>query len=180
MKEYILEVKKIIPQSFCKKIISYFDNNYQDAETFGGLNKNVRNCLTRNMLESKSLGQKICLNATREKIFESVFHYQSKFGVSISKISQLDLLKYEKNDFKAGYNFHEDFGDSATERHLSISICLNNEYKGGEFVFDFPNEKMTIPQNVGDAIIFPSNFMFPHQVNKITEGTRYALIAWVI
>ena len=52
--------------------------------------------------------------------------------------------------------------------------------KGGEFVFDLPQNKIQYPQNVGDAIIFPSNFMFPHQVNQITEGTRYALIAWVI
>jgi hypothetical protein len=48
MKEYILEVKKIVPQTFCKKIISYFDNNYIDAETVGtGVNKDVRNCVTR-------------------------------------------------------------------------------------------------------------------------------------
>jgi hypothetical protein len=71
MKEYILEIKKIIPQSFCKKIISYFDNDYQDAGTTGsGVNKNIRNCLTRSLFETKSFGQKICLNAVKEKIFD--------------------------------------------------------------------------------------------------------------
>ena len=35
MKQYILEVKKIIPQTFCKKIITYFNNNYNDAGTVG-------------------------------------------------------------------------------------------------------------------------------------------------
>jgi len=180
MKEYILEVKKIIPESLCKKIIAYFDNNYIDAETFGGMNKDVRNCLTRSVLNPTSFGQTICSNAIKEKIFECVSHYKTKHKVDINRISQLDLLKYEKNNFSAGYNFHEDFGDRAMERHLSISICLNNEYEGGEFVFDLPNEKMAVPQNVGDAVIFPSNFMFPHQVNKITKGTRYALIGWVI
>ena len=181
MKEYILEVKKIIPQVICKKIISYFDNNYRDAETTGsGINKNIRNCLTRSLLEPKSLGEKICLNAVEEKIFDCVKHYKSQYDVDIEKISQLDILRYDANEFKAGYDFHQDFGSKVTERHLSISICLNNEYEGGEFVFNIPEGYHTIPQNVGDAVIFPSNFMFPHQVNKVTKGTRYALIGWVI
>ena len=181
MKEYILEVKKIVPQTFCKKIISYFDNNYIDAETVGtGVNKDVRNCVTRSLLETKSFGEKICLNAIKEKIFHCVDHYKKKHDIRINKISQLDLLKYDANEFKAGYDFHQDFGSKVTERHLSISICLNNEYEGGEFVFDISEGHYTVPQNVGDAVIFPSNFMFPHQVNKVTKGTRYALIGWVI
>jgi len=181
MKEYILEVKKIIPETFCKKIISYFDNNYNDAGTTGeGVNKNIRNCLTRSLLEPKSFGEKICLNAVKEKIFECVKHYKNKHNVDIEKISQLDILRYDSNEFKAGYNFHHDFGNNVMERHLSISICLNNEYEGGEFVFDIPEGYYTVPQNIGDAVIFPSNFMFPHQVNKVTKGTRYALIGWVI
>jgi predicted 2-oxoglutarate/Fe(II)-dependent dioxygenase YbiX len=181
MKEYILEVKKIIPQTFCKKIISYFDNNYQDAGTTGeGVNKDIRNCLTRSLFDTKSLGEKICLNAVEEKIFQCVNHYKKKHNIQIDKISQLDILRYDTNEHKAGYNFHKDFGSKVTERHLSISICLNNEYEGGEFVFDIPEGHYVVPQNVGDAVIFPSNFMFPHQVNKVTKGTRYALIGWVI
>jgi hypothetical protein len=136
MKEYILEVKKIIPQTFCKKIISYFDNDYNDARTIGGLDKNLRNCLTRNLFKIKSLGEKICLNAVKEKIFHCVDHYKNKHDIHINKISQLDILRYDANEFKVGYDFHEDFGHKAEKRHLSISICLNNEYEGGEFVFN--------------------------------------------
>jgi len=181
MKEYILEVKKIIPQNFCKTIIEYFDNNYGDASTVGiGVNKNIRNCLTRSILQTKSLGEKICSNAVKEKIFQCVDHYKNKHDIHIDKISQLDILRYDANEYKAGYKFHNDFGNNCLERHLSISICLNNEYEGGEFVFNLPSGLHTVPQNVGDAIIFPSNFMFPHQVNKITKGIRYALIGWVI
>ena len=116
----------------------------------------------------------------KEKVFQCVDHYKNKNNIHINEISQLDLLKYDANEFKAGYDFHNDFGRKVSQRHLSISICLNNKYEGGEFVFDIPEGHYTIPQNVGDAVIFPSNFMFPHQVNKITKGTRYALIAWVI
>ena len=158
MKEYILEVRKIIPKFLCKKIITYFDNEYEDAGTLGGTDKNIRNCLTRTLLDPKSFGQKLCTAATQEKIYECVQH----------------------NKHDAGYKFHTDFGLKVQERHLSISICLNNEYSGGEFVFNLPTGKHVVPQNEGDAVIFPSNFMFSHQVNKVSEGTRYALIGWVI
>jgi predicted 2-oxoglutarate/Fe(II)-dependent dioxygenase YbiX len=180
MNDYILEIKKVIPKVLCQKIIRYFDHDYDDASTVGGLNKNIRNCLTKSLLEPKTFGEKICSNAVKEKVFECVSHYKKQYGVHITRISQLDLLKYEANSFDAGYKFHEDFGDKATERHLSISICLNNEYYGGEFVFNINKQELTYPQNIGDAIVFPSNFMFPHQVNKVTKGTRYALIGWVI
>jgi len=178
MKEYILEIKKAIPSIFCEKIINYFDHSYNDALTVGSpdVNKNVRNCVTRSILETKTFGEKICSNAIKEKIFTCVSAYKNRYDIDISRISQLDILKYEFNEYKAGYDFHQDFGDKVSERHLSISICLNNEYEGGEFVFDLPSGKYVVPQNIGDAVIFPSNFMFPHQVNKITKGIRYALI----
>ena len=181
MQEYILQVQKIIPSNLCKKIINYFDKDYEEALTTGfGANKNVRNCITRTVLETKTFGEKICSNAIQEKIFQCTEHYKKKFDVNIHKISQLDLLKYEANEHEAGYNFHQDFGKGCTERSLSISICLNNNYEGGEFVFDLPSGHYVLPQNEGDAVIFPSNFMFPHQVNKITKGTRFALIGWVL
>ena len=180
MKEYILEVRKIISPEICKKIINYFDNNYNDASTTGGMNKNVRNCLTRSILDTKTFGEQLCCNFVKQKIHDCVVHYKKKFELNIDRISQLDILKYESNSYSAGYTFHTDFGFNCSERHLSISICLNNEYEGGEFVFNLSNGEHIAPQNIGDAVIFPSNFMFPHQVNKVTKGTRYALIGWVI
>ena len=181
MKEYILEVKKALSSEDCNKIISYFDKDYNDAGTLGnGVNKNIRNCITTS-LEPKSFGQTIVHNYVKSKIFEIFEKYKEKNSYAdIKRISQLDLLKYESNDFNAGYKFHVDFGDKVTERAFSISICLNNNFFGGEFMFDLPEGQIQIPQNEGDAIIFPSNFMFPHQVNKVLKGTRYALIRWVV
>jgi len=92
---------------------------------------------------------------------------------------QIDFLKYEKNKIKTGYSWHADTGRHCGERACTISISLNNEYMGGSFRIMVDNEEVSYTQNVGDCLMFPSNFMFPHQVNKITSGTRYALIGWV-
>jgi predicted 2-oxoglutarate/Fe(II)-dependent dioxygenase YbiX len=30
----------------------------------------------------------------------------------------------------------------------------------------------------GDILLFPSNFMFPHEVKEITKGIRYSFVSW--
>jgi len=181
MNNYIQEFNKVIPTQICKKIIQYFENDFEDASTTGGMNKNVRNCLTRSILDPKTFGQRFVSNYVKSVFFNIAKTYQKKHSFfEFDQISQLDLLKYESNNYKVGYDFHKDFGLNCTERHISISVNLNNNFKGGEFVFNLNNELITYCQNEGDGLVFPSNFMFPHKVNQITEGTRYALIGWII
>ena len=59
---------------------------------------------------------------------------------------------------------------------LSVLGVFNDDYKGGEFMIlnDYEINLMA-----GDIIIFPSNFMYPHYVKPVTEGTRYSYISWV-
>ena len=32
----------------------------------------------------------------------------------------------------------------------------------------------------GSGIIFPSNFMFPHEVKPVTKGERWSLVSWLM
>lgn len=184
MKDYILEFKKLIPANICEKIIKYYDNNYSDAGTVDDkkivtVDKDVRNCIQRPLTNPSSFGERIVTNYIYSKFHTVMDLYRKKHPYSMTtKVSQLDILKYEANKYKAGYKYHVDYGSSSMKRSLSISICLNNNFQGGEFKFTFKNEEYQYPQNVGDCIVFPSNFMFPHQVNQVTEGTRFALIGW--
>lgn len=187
MKNYILEKKKLFSPTLCKKIIEYFNNDLHQAGTVGDggkdyYSKKIRNCQTKSLIDnSNSFGKKLVLNTVHEKIIKVCNLYSEKFPhCNIEKISQIDLLKYEANDYKVGYHWHVDFGGTCNERHLSISINLNNDFQGGEFLFDLPEGVHECVQNTGDAIVFPSNFMFPHQVNPINQGVRYAIIAWAL
>jgi predicted 2-oxoglutarate/Fe(II)-dependent dioxygenase YbiX len=182
VKKYIKEIRKVIPSKVCQKIIKYFGNAFDDAATVGGVDKNVRNCVTTTLLQPKSFGQRIVSNYVQSIFYQIADSYSKEHrSFQFQRISQLDLLKYETNQYKVGYDFHEDFGNKATERHISISLNLNDAFEGGEFVFSLSDNSLEqYIQGTGDAIVFPSNFIFPHRVNKITKGTRYALIGWVI
>jgi predicted 2-oxoglutarate/Fe(II)-dependent dioxygenase YbiX len=58
---------------------------------------------------------------------------------------------------------------------ISIIGALNDNYEGGELIF-FDNHKIDL--KAGDVVVFPSNFLYPHRVDKVTKGTRYSYAAW--
>jgi predicted 2-oxoglutarate/Fe(II)-dependent dioxygenase YbiX len=185
VQNYILEIRKFLQKPVCEKILAYYEEDYQDAkitDTNSPVKKNIRNCEVVNLLESKrSFGKNLLLNYLQKELFRAAEIYKSKSNYfSVKNINQIDLLRYNANQHDAGYRFHVDQGTFAIERVLSVSICLNNEFIGGEFVFDLEGKQVCYPQNVGDLIMFPSNFLFPHQVNKVQKGTRYALISWLV
>lgn len=58
---------------------------------------------------------------------------------------------------------------------LSIIGMLNNDYEGGKLIFYDKEYKL----KKGEIIVFPSNFLYPHKVTKITKGERYSFVVWV-
>jgi len=59
---------------------------------------------------------------------------------------------------------------------LSIITALNDHYSGGEIIMC---EKYKYKLKTVETLIFPSNFLYPHTIKKITKGIRYSMVAWV-
>lgn len=58
---------------------------------------------------------------------------------------------------------------------LSVLSVIEHTGTGGEFVVC--NNEYKLKQ--GDTIVFPSNFLFPHSVNDVLDGTRISVINWI-
>ena len=58
---------------------------------------------------------------------------------------------------------------------LTILGSLNDGYEGGEFWMTGLQE---VKMRAGDIVLFPSNFMYPHEVKEVTKGERYTFVAW--
>jgi len=88
------------------------------------------------------------------------------------------VIKYTPEDY---FRLHHDhYAETLNNsRLLTVCIYLNDDYEGGEL--DFPsagiNKEYTF--DVGDAIVFPSNWMFYHGVKPITSGERYVVVIWM-
>lgn len=58
---------------------------------------------------------------------------------------------------------------------LTVLGSLNEDYEGGEFMLC--GEKIEL--KTGDVIVFPSNFLYPHEVKPVKSGVRYSFVSWV-
>lgn len=58
---------------------------------------------------------------------------------------------------------------------LTVLGALNDDYEGGEFMM-FGDRRIHLP--AGAVMVFPSNFMFPHEVKPVKSGIRYSYVSW--
>ena len=184
LKDYILVLEDIIPEELCDSILNEYENSNEWLNSVIGskndVNKKIRNCTSIGI----SLNETIEKNKdVRKKIDDDIFtcaknsikEYNKKFKQAhISKDSGYQLLKYEKGGF---YTQHV---DSFTEipRTISCSFTLNDNFKGGEF--SFFNNTLVYSLKKRSAIMFPSNFLYPHSVLPVINETRYSIVTWFI
>ena len=73
-------------------------------------------------------------------------------------------------------NIHHSHGQQYGYPQVTVLLYLNDDYEGGEF---YVAGKMFEPIR-GSAIIFPSNFMFPHEAKTVTKGMRWSIVTWLM
>lgn len=57
---------------------------------------------------------------------------------------------------------------------LSFVGLFNDDFEGGDFIL--AGKKIDL--KAGDVVVFPSIFIYPHQVTTVTKGTRYSWVMW--
>lgn len=63
---------------------------------------------------------------------------------------------------------------------LSTIVTLNDNFKGGELLFNLKseNKKIAYKLNKGSVIIWPSTFLYEHEVTPVIEGERISMVTW--
>jgi hypothetical protein len=61
-------------------------------------------------------------------------------------------------------------------RHVSALLYLNDDFEGGEIVFDA--QQIEIRPEPGMLVAFPSSFEYPHEVRPVTRGRRISMPFW--
>jgi predicted 2-oxoglutarate/Fe(II)-dependent dioxygenase YbiX len=182
LKDYIVVIDNIITNKLCDAIINEFSSEeYVDAVVGTGLvitnTRNVKEiCISLQSVIEKNLNIRRQLDGYLYlSAVEAVKQYKDKFPLCvIQEDSGYELLKYEKGQFYVQHT------DSFRERPraVSCSFILNDDYEGGEFAFFDRELKYKLKK--GSCIMFPSNFMYPHEIMPVTSGTRYSIITWFV
>jgi hypothetical protein len=108
------------------------------------------------------------------QLFYSAFvQYITEHGAPIphpKKMEELRMKRYTGDDHFA---MHTDVTDHATaRRYLAGILYLNDNVEGGEI--HFPVQDLTVKPKMGDFLIFPPLWCFPHEARP-TMDVKYII-----
>jgi predicted 2-oxoglutarate/Fe(II)-dependent dioxygenase YbiX len=164
LQDFIVTVPGVFSPDQCKRLIAENNPSVKRALVAGNKVHESRTCSQIVVPPSHEIDN---------GVVGAMLEYRKAFpNCKVSAVTSYVFLKYETGQF---YKQHVDsFPDKP--RLMTISIALNDDFEGGEWAwFD---RAVTKRFRTGDAVLFPSNFMFPHEITSVTKGVRYALITW--
>jgi len=185
VKDFVKIYDDVLPLKTLSSLLKVINTlNFEQALVGGGENSRLdtkirkTECYHISQLHSKSLTD-IHWAALLKHAFTNILEeYKKELNLQdiFFNIVDIGILKYKKSFH---YTWHTDNSPS-NPRTLSLIMILNNDYKGGELCFknvDNSGEKEIeiIPNRL---VVWPSNFMYPHMVKPVKEGTRYTIVAW--
>jgi len=98
------------------------------------------------------------------------------------------MIQFTKYEVGGHYTWHRDTKIDISKtggatRKISITINLNDDYEGGELQIDSEDHYWNktprkVRSGLGSIAVFPSDTY--HRVTKVTKGTRYSLVVWVM
>ena len=165
--------------SFCKNIIQQGDNKtLEQAKITDGNSNNRKSKIT--WINNQELISQITPIINQSNT-------DSNWNFLLREFEPLQYTTYNKNDH---YDWHIDSHakpyDNGLIRKLSFTVCLNEDYTGGNFELSIPHPvskktkhfKFTKVFKPGTIIIFPS-FVW-HKVHPVLSGVRKVLVGWVV
>jgi predicted 2-oxoglutarate/Fe(II)-dependent dioxygenase YbiX len=181
--DYIVTFDGVITDALCDAVLEEFNDETEWQKTVVGsgvVDDKIRTAETIVVSYPHVIEKNSKVRAKLDKyIFASaglaIKKYNEKFPLAlIEEDSGYELLRYKEEQF---YTTHTD-SFKARPRTVSCSFILNDNYEGGEFAF-FDRE-LVYKLKKGSCIMFPSNFMYPHEIMPVTSGKRYSIITWFV
>jgi len=114
------------------------------------------------------------------KMLEDAEYFNNRwYNFDLNGCQALQYTEYlEGGEYKGHMDLHLDT-ETPLERKLSLSLLLSspNLVEGGSLQWFNGSDWITIPQQQGEIIAFPSFII--HRVSPITRGARRSLVAWI-
>ena len=181
--DYIF-VTNAIPKDLCESLIDECNKKDWKKHTW-----NDYAAGTSSSEPTKELDVMSCTQEQQDKItphlVKALEDYQIKYstegektyGPWLSKFSPIRFNKYViGTTMRKHYDHIHSLFDGKMKGVPIISIVaqLNEDYEGAEFYCRGKEIKL----KTGDILLFPSNFMYPHEVKETKKGVRYSFVSW--
>jgi predicted 2-oxoglutarate/Fe(II)-dependent dioxygenase YbiX len=178
-------VQNVIPQQVCQDILNEIRSKPWQKHSWYNYSASHYKSEPEKELDTQN-----CTEAMQEKLMPFIFQIIEQYMIKFAP-QEGDRLRSFVNTFTP-IRFNRYLPGTMMRKHydhihsifdgqykgipiLSALGVLNDGYEGGEFMFFDTYE---VPLKGGDIMIFPSNFMYPHEVKEMTKGERYTFVAW--
>jgi predicted 2-oxoglutarate/Fe(II)-dependent dioxygenase YbiX len=181
--DFIVVLEGALTPTLCDAVLKEFSDEEEWTKTVvgrGEINSNIRSAETVVMSYPHVIEKN---PKVRQKLDKYVFssaadvirRYNKKFPLcNIEEDSGYEILRYKEGQF---YVQHTDSFKNRP-RAVACSFALNDDYEGGEW--GFFNRELVVKVPKGAAILFPANFMYPHEIIPVTKGVRFSVITWFV
>ena len=175
---YIKYYKNIVAENLCNSLINYnfpYEASKYQTHDSGAIVKQERVKMSDSWIKKES----VFYTAVKSCFEEVIVKYKTDFPLfTVGRTTDFRINKYDKGGFMSRHvdNIHHSHGQQYGYPQVSALLYLNDDYDGGEF---YVADKKFLPIK-GSAIIFPSNFMFPHEAKPVTKGTRWSIVTWLM
>ena len=178
VQDYIKVYENVVSDKLCDDLVAAkFDYKSSSFSSHKEVHKNSKDRVIMDDFWIKK--DNSFYNPLKECFVKAVREYESDFHRFICKhITDFRINKYGTGGFMSEHtdNIHHSHGQQWGYPHVSALLYLNDDYEGGEFVV----ADKEIKPNKGSSVVFPSNFMYPHEAKEVTEGTRWSIVAWLM
>lgn len=185
IREYV-KIYDVFDKKFCKKTIEDISSdqkwethtyyNYSKDESFS--NEDDLDVLLNDSEYTKHI---------MDKLWNVIYNYLHSDMISknidyVREWNGYTHLRYNRYNVGTRMRLHCDHIHSIFDGKikgvpwLTLLGCLNKDYEGGELVLF---KSMEYKLKVGQVLVFPSTFMYPHEVLPVTKGIRYSFVSWV-
>jgi predicted 2-oxoglutarate/Fe(II)-dependent dioxygenase YbiX len=182
MLDHILVIPNMLSNSECDSLVAEYDRRSNTASLERCLHaitgEPITSTFKRVELEQNTASYELMFERNEQVIIKWLKHLKSFNSYNIPMLSTLlrcshtyRLMKYEVGGW---IHPHTDWANFI---HASCTFALSDDYEGGEFVFF--NGKHSVKLNKGDAMIWPADCFWVHEVKPITKGSRYSVNSFI-
>ena len=182
LRDYVQVYQNLLKPETCAKIIEWADQHPDADSGWDGWEvaksavSNTENEVTKHRKCDFTMMNEhrgVCV----DQIEQAIYHIQQTYPYHHGTTAHtgIQIMRYGEGHY---FEEHIDHYGGA-ERILSMSIYLNDQYTGGELTF-WQDKLQHSNMHTGDAVVFPSNLCFPHEVKPVLLGTRYVIVVWLL
>ena len=180
LQEWVGYYEDIVSKDGCESLIEVTKNSGQlKPSKYANHAGKIKRSDKRVVMDDMWVKDKTTSSIINDFFSRVIRKYSDKFErFSCQRHSGFRVNRYSVGGFMSEHtdNIHHSHGQEYGFPQVSALLFLNDNYEGGELMVA-GNEYET---KMGSGIIFPSNFMFPHEVKKITDGERWSIVTWLM